>query len=172
MSLVMSARPLVPWRWLGLPALACVVGTVILAAPIDILGLRLPEPVFPLALSFAWASIRPSILGPFALLLLGLFLDLFWGGPPGLWAVSLLVSYVAVLVARGVMSGQGGGVSYFGYALTAALGFGVAYGLAMLVGLTQPNPLALFWQFLATSLLYPFARWLIERYEGADVRYR
>ena len=172
MSLITHARPLVAWRWLGLPALACVLATVLLATPIDIFGFRLPEPVFPLVLSFAWAAIRPSVLAPFVLLALGLFLDSFWGGPAGLWAVSLLAPYAAVLLVRGVMSGQDRGVNPVWYTLAVALAFGVAYLVAGYDQLTSPNLVALLWQFLATSLLYPFAHWLIERYEGADVRFR
>jgi len=172
MSLVMSARPLVAWRWLGLPAVASVVATVVLATPIELFGLRLPEPVFPLALSFAWAAIRPSVIAPFLLVLLGLFLDLYWKGDAGLWAVTLLAPYLAVMVARAVMSGQGGGVNQIGYTLAIALAFGLACGLTAMLDHVVPDMVAVFWQFLATCLLYPFARWLIERYEGADVRFR
>ncbi len=50
------------------------------------LCLQLPEPVFPMAPAFAWAMIRPSVLAPLVLLVMGLFLDLLWGGPIGLWA--------------------------------------------------------------------------------------
>ena len=32
--------------------------------------------------------------------------------------------------------------------------------------------IAVGWQFLATIVLYPFAHWLIERFEDADVRFR
>jgi len=172
MSLVMSARPLVPWRWLGVPAVLSLVATVILATPIDILGLRLPEPVFPLALSFAWAVIRPSVLAPFLLLAIGLFLDMFWGGPAGLWAVVLLVPYAAVLIGRSVMNGQGRGMSQIWYTLTLVLAFGTAYLVVVMNGLTPPNLVAVFWQFLATGLLYPFVHLLIERFEDADVRFR
>lgn len=172
MSLIMPARPLIAWRWLGTPALLSVGATILFATPIDILGFRLPEPVFPLALSFAWAAIRPSILAPFVLLALGLFLDLFWGGPPGLWAVSLLVPYAAVLIGRSIMSSQGGGANLIGYIVTLAMAFGAAYGLIFLCALALPSLVAVFWQFLATALLYPFVYRLIERFEDADVRFR
>jgi rod shape-determining protein MreD len=81
MSLMQSTRPLEPWRWLGVPALVAVVATIVFAIPIKVFGLQLPEPVFPMVLAFAWAVIRPSVIAPFVLMLLGLFLDLFWGGP-------------------------------------------------------------------------------------------
>ncbi len=101
-----SAKPMNPVGWLGLPMLLAVAATVFLATPIHIFGFALPEPVFPLALAFAWAQIRPSVLPPFALLLLGLFLDVFWGGPQGLWPLCLLASYASVLAVRRLITGQ------------------------------------------------------------------
>ncbi|HEY2658782.1 MAG TPA: hypothetical protein VGI79_03605 [Caulobacteraceae bacterium] len=172
MSLIQSARPLAAWRWLGLPALYCIWATILFAVPIQILGLRLPEPVFPLVLSFAWAVIRPSILAPFALLAIGLFLDLFWGGPAGLWAVSLLAPYAVVLSARSIMSGQSNLARLAWYIGATGLAFGVGYLLTAVDSLAFPSPMAVFWQFLATALLYPVARGLIERFEDADVRFR
>ena len=53
--------------------------TVVFAAPLRVLGLQLPEPVFGLVLAFAWPIIRPSVLAPFVLLAYGLFTDLYWG---------------------------------------------------------------------------------------------
>ncbi len=172
MSLLLHSRPLIPWRWIGVPALLSVIATVVLAIPVEVLGLRLPEPVFPLVLSFAWAAIRPSVLTPFAVLGLGLFLDLFWGGPPGLWAVSLLVSHASILAGRGIMTGMGRSMGPLWYLASTILAFGAAYLITQLDGLSQPDLLSVFWQFLATCLLYPFARVLTERYEDADVRFR
>ena len=103
---VKTARPPDPLRWLGLPILVSVGVTMLLALPVRIFGLALPEPVFPLVAVFAWALVRPAFLAPFAVLLLGLFLDLFWGGPMGLWGLSMLAAYVAVLWTRPIIIGQ------------------------------------------------------------------
>lgn len=150
----------------------CVVGTVLLAAPIRVFGLQLPEPVFAMAPAFAWAVIRPSLIAPFLLLAFGLFLDLFWAGTPGLWPLSLLAAYAMVLAVRATLSGRGMVVLWIWYA--AATGVGMAVGLAITAVKTGglPDPLAFFWQFLDTVLLYPFAHRLIERFEDADVRFR
>jgi rod shape-determining protein MreD len=172
MSLMQAARPLDPWRWIGWPALACVLATVLFAVPIRAFSLQPPQPVFPMIVAFAWAVIRPSVLAPFVLLLLGLLLDLYWDGPLGLWAVSLLAPYAAVLFSRTVMTGQGGVARAVTYVAGTGLAMLVAYLLSALDALTAPNPFAVFWQFLATCLLYPFAHGLIERFEDADVRFR
>ena len=99
-------QPLQPWSWLIVPTLVCLFGTVIVAAPARFLGLALPEPVFPMVLAFAWAVIRPSVMGPFLLLLTGLFLDLFWHGTLGLWALCLILVYGVALLVRNLMVGQ------------------------------------------------------------------
>lgn len=170
---VSSARPLSPLGWLGLPALLCVVATVVLATPLRIFGLALPEPVFPLALAFAWALIRPSVLPPFALLALGLFLDVFWGGPQGLWPLCLLAAYAAVLMVRRLIAGQDILMMGAWYALTIAVAFGVGFFLMTIdAGGGAPSLAALGWQYAWTVLLFPFAYRLIERYEDADVRFR
>ena len=42
MSLLQAARPLDPWRWLGMPALACLAATIVFALPFRAFGLQLP----------------------------------------------------------------------------------------------------------------------------------
>jgi len=172
MSLLQATRPLDPWRWLGLPTLFCVAATIVFAIPIKVFGLRPPEPVFPMILAFAWAVIRPSVIAPFMLMLMGLFLDLFWGGPLGLWGVSLLAPYTVVLASRSIMTGQSRPMRQLWFAAATALAVLTGFLITAIVSLAVPDLLSVFWQFLATSLLYPFAHRLIERFEDADVRFR
>ncbi|HEX3406028.1 MAG TPA: hypothetical protein VHS81_02225 [Caulobacteraceae bacterium] len=167
-----AARPMNPVGWLGLPLFAAILATVLLATPIRFFGLALPEPVFPLALAFAWALIRPSVLPPFALLLLGLFLDVFWGGPQGLWPLCLLAAYASVLAVRRLVTGHEFLVVGLWYAFSTAVAFGLGFALMTMAAGQPPNLLALGWQYLATLILFPFAHRLIERYEDADVRFR
>lgn len=172
MSGFQASRPLDAWRWLGLPFGLCVLATILFAIPISLFGARLPEPVFPLVPAFAWAVIRPAALPPVLLLLLGLFLDVFWGGPIGLWATSLLACYVFVLFTRAAMSGQSRAMLWSWFAAASTLAIGCAYVVSMLDSLMAPNLIATFWQLAATALLYPFAHRLIQRFEDADVRFR
>jgi len=167
-----GARPLNPGRWLGVPMLLCMLATVLFAAPIRIWGLQLPEPVFAMVPAFAWAMIRPSILAPFALLLLGLFLDIFWGGPTGLWGLSLLVAYAMVLILRNAMTGQSRPMMWAWFAGVTGVAMAAGFLFTMLDSLAMPSLLAVFWQFLVTALLFPFAHRLVDRFEDADVRFR
>lgn len=167
-----SAQPLTPWRWLGAPMAQCVVATLLLALPFRLFGLRLPEPVIPLMVTFAWAVIRPSILAPVAVLLLGLFLDMLWGSPLGLWAVSLLTAYGVVLASRNMMAGQSQPMMWAWYAVVCLVAMSAAYLFSMVDSHTLPNLFGVAWQLLATIVLYPFAHRLIDRFEDADVRFR
>jgi rod shape-determining protein MreD len=172
MSLLQATRPLEPWRWLGWPAVLCVLATLLFAAPVKLFGLPLPQPVFPMVLAYAWALIRPSILAPFGLLLLGLFLDVFWGDTLGLWPLSLLAPYALLLSARSIMTGQSRTMRHFWFVAFTAFGLATGYLLTALTALSFPNIFSVFWQLLPTVLLYPFAHRLIERFEDADVRFR
>jgi rod shape-determining protein MreD len=146
--------------------------TMALAIPLRMFGLGLPEPVFPMVLAFAWAVIRPSVLGPFALLAIGLFNDLFWDCPLGLWPVSLLVAYFVVLLSRSLMAGQSNRVMWGWYIAVSLLSFGSAYGFTVAISGVTPNLLATGLQFVVTIALYPLAHWLIDQFEDADVRFR
>ncbi|WP_354068385.1 hypothetical protein [Caulobacter sp. 1776] len=167
-----GGRALNPGRWLGVPMLLTIGATILFAAPIRIWGLQLPEPVFAMVPAFAWAMIRPSILAPFAILLLGLFLDIFWGGPTGLWGLSLLVAYAMVLILRNMMTGQSRPMMWVWFAGVTGVAMIAAFLFTMLDSLAMPSLLAVFWQFLVTALLFPFAHRLVDRFEDADVRFR
>jgi len=167
-----ATRPLNPMFWLGAPMLLAMIATVVFAIPLRIFTLALPEPVFPLALAFAWAVIRPSVLPPFALLALGLFLDVYWGGLQGLWPMCLLAAYSAALALRRLIMGQDFLVVWAWYGAASLAAFGVGLLVMSLKAGTTPNLVPIAWQYLATLALYPFADRLIQRYEDADVRFR
>ena len=167
-----DTRPLDPWRWIGLPTLLCLGATVAFAMPLRAWGYQLPEPIFPLAPAFAWAVIRPSILAPVMLLGMGLFLDLFWGGPIGMWPLSILLGYATILFGRSMMTGQSRVVMWSWFVAMVLISMTTAYFVTTLDVGFPPSVMAAFWQFLPTTLLYPFAHRLIDRFEDADVRFR
>jgi rod shape-determining protein MreD len=169
---IAAARPMNPVGWLGLPMLLCVAATVLLSIPVRIFGFGLPQPVFPLVVAFAWPLIKPSLLTPFALLALGLFLDLFWWGPIGLWPLCLLAAYAAVLAVRRLIAGNDFIFVWAWYAAATAMAFAAWFALTAITAGAAPNLLALGWQYLWTVALFPFAHRLMQRYEDADVRFR
>jgi rod shape-determining protein MreD len=161
-----------PLRWIAAPMALCMAATLLLAAPIKLWGLQLPEPVFAMIPAFAWAVLRPQILAPACLLILGLFDDLIWGGRLGLWGLGLLVAYGIVLVSRNMMSGQSRlmmGVWYI-TAWTACMA--TAWTVTAMQTANSPSLIALALQWLPTALLFPVADYLVARFEDADPRFR
>lgn len=152
--------------------LQALAATTLFGIPLRVFGLQLPEPIFPMAAVFAWAVIRPSVIAPFCVLLMGLFLDVFWGGPMGLWALNLLLGYGVALAGRTMMAGQSQTILWGWYGVVTATAMLAGYLFIMLDVKSQPSLTSVAWQFLATVLLYPFAHRLIERFEDADVRFR
>jgi rod shape-determining protein MreD len=167
-----GARLLNPVVWLGAPMLLCAAASVVFALPVRIFGLALPEPVFALVPAFAWAVIRPSILPPFALVALGLFLDLLWGAPLGLWPICLLCAYAPVLIIRPALSGQDAWVMWALYAAVSAFALLAGVGVIAADDEGAPAIAGVVWQWLASVALFPLAHRLILRYEDADVRFR
>src|SRR4051812_24426980 len=145
---------------------------IVFGVPLRLWGLRLPEPVFPLAVVFAWGVIRPSVLAPFGVLLMGLFLDLYWGGPLGLWPICLLMAYGVILAGRNMVAGQSRLILWAWYGLVTATAMLAGYMIVMLDSRATPSLVAVAWQFLATIVLYPFSQRLIDLFEDADVRFR
>lgn len=167
-----AGQGLQPLQWLLAPALLSLVATVLFGVPLRAFGLALPEPVWPMALAFAWAVIRPSILAPLLLLLCGLFLDLFSATALGLWPTSLLLCYGLTFSARPLIAGSSSGGLFGWYATALLFAFTAAYLAVMLDSRIAPNLWATGFQFAFTLALYPAARWLIERFEDADIRFR
>ena len=161
-----------PLHWIGVPVLACMGATLVFAAPIRVFGLYPPEPAFAMVPAFAWAVLRPSMLAPVCLLLLGLFDDLVWGGRLGLWGLGLLVAYAFVIVTRNMMSGQGRIMMWAWYAAAWSACMGAIYMAVRMTTGNSPNILAVAGQWLPTVLLYPLADRLISRFEDADPRFR
>jgi len=146
--------------------------TILFGIPIQIWGLHPPEPVFAMPAVFAWAVIRPSVLAPMATLVLGLSLDIFWGGPLGLWALCLLVAYGLVLGGRSMLAGRSRLELWAWYAVVTAVAVAVGFLVARVKDKALPGLVPMAWQYLATIVLYPFAHRLIEMFEDADVRFR
>jgi len=149
-----------------------VAATILLGVPLRVFGLQLPEPVFAMPVVFAWAVIRPSILAPMGILIMGLFMDLFWGGSQGLWALALLIAYGILLAGRSMMAGQSRTMLWVWYGMVAGIVELSGYLFIMLDTKTMPSLPSVGWQYLATLVLFPFAYRLIDMFEDADVRFR
>ena len=123
-----------------------------------------------MVLAFAWAVIRPSVVGPFALLATGVFLDLVWGAPLGLWGLALLLAYGGAVVSRGLVTGRGTLMLSMWYLVLTVIAFTAAYLCTMLRARIAPDLPSVLWQLLATLALFPLAQRLIAFFEDAEIR--
>ncbi|MDQ1153674.1 hypothetical protein [Brevundimonas sp. SORGH_AS_0993] len=167
-----AVRVVGPLEWVVYPSLAAIAATVVLATPIQLFGLRLPEPVIPMVLAFAWPLIRPSMFAAVTLFVVGLFLDLFWNAPLGLWPLCLMAVYGGLLMSRNLLAGHEGLVRLGWYVACTLGAFGLAYVVVTARAGNAPSLTAVFGQIAPTLLLYPLANWMIERFDDGDIRFR
>lgn len=172
MKRAVAVRVVGPLHWIVVPSLIAIAVTVVLATPFQLFGFKLPEPVAPLVLAFAWPLIRPSLLGPVVLFGLGLFLDLLWGGILGVWPLSLLAVYVLVLLSRSLLAGQENQILMVWFASCTVLAFLISYLVVALDASNAPSVFGLFGQIIPTLLLWPAAHWMLQRFDDGDVRFR
>jgi rod shape-determining protein MreD len=161
-----------PLDWVGVPALICVALTVAFATVVRFLGFPPPEPIFPMALAFAWPLIRPSMIGPIALLALGLFEDLLFGTPRGLWALVLLGVYAGILSTRHLIVGQDFRVLFGWWAGAVSAAYSFAYLIVWMSAGGAPSLIDSALQLFVTLALFPFANHLVQRFDDGDVRFR
>ncbi|MFT3996043.1 MAG: hypothetical protein QM667_01445 [Asticcacaulis sp.] len=167
-----GGRSIGPQDWLLLPALISVVLTLVLATDLPLpFGLDLPEPVWPVALAFAWPLIRPSYLAPLLLAGLGFFLDYFWGAPLGLYVICLMAVHAVTLVIRSYIVGQDAWVVTGAYMLAVLLFFVLGTILTTLDSGVVPRLISVFEQMLATGLLVIPVHILLDRFLHSDVRF-
>lgn len=167
-----AVRVVGPVQWILIPALITLAATILLATPVEVFGLNLPRPVIPMVLAFAWPLIRPSVIAPVALTVLGVVFDAFLYNALGLTAVSLLAIYAVVLGSRSFLIGQDTAVLFVWYAACCGLAFLLSYLIVSIIAHNPPSLLALIGQVVPTLLLFPFANNMIERFDDGDVRFR
>ncbi len=167
-----AVRVVGPVGWIVIPAVLALVGTILLATPVELFGLQLPEPLLPMVLAFAWPLIRPSMLAPAVLFLLGAMIDILLGHQLGLSSLMLLAVYGAILGARSFLIGQETPVLFLWYAVSTTAALSAGYIIATLGSANAPSVLAFLMFVLPTLLLFPLADRLIERFDDGDTRFR
>src|SRR5687768_8811286 len=75
------------------PVLLAILLVIVANLPVSVTGGLVPAPLLALAPIYFWVIVRPGLMPPIAVLLIGLFEDLLSGGPPGIWATGFLAAY-------------------------------------------------------------------------------
>ena len=163
--------PPLPARILGAftPVAVALFCVVLVNLPVSFTGALLPAPLLALAPIYFWSVLRPDLMPPMAVLLLGLTEDLLSGGPAGIWAAGFLAAYAFAHGQREMLASLIGAGAVLGFAAATFLAGATAYLLASLV-YWRPAPFgALLLESAVTILFYPAIVLLLERMHRAVV---
>ena len=161
-----------PGRFFGalLPILLAALLTMFANLPLPLTGGLLPSPVLALAALYFWLLVRPDLVPPSMMFVLGLLEDLMSGGPPGLWAAGFIAAYAFTDRHRETLAGLPGMGTIIGFAAAMLVAAATAYGLTWIVYLRAPPLAELLLESMITVLVYPFMaiamRWLHRRVVG------
>jgi rod shape-determining protein MreD len=138
-----------------LPALLAVLMVILANMPVSFTGGLLPAPALALAAVYFWVLVRPDLMPPVVVLLIGFFEDLASGGPPGLWAAGFLAAYALTDRQRETFAGLSGAGALVGFAGAMLLAGATAYGLASVVYLRFAPLPPLLLESVSTVVFYP-----------------
>jgi len=109
------------------PLFCGLAGVVIANIPVSLLGGLVPPPLLALVPVYFWCLVRPDLMTPAATLVIGFFEDLLSGGPPGVWTLSFVLTYVLVARQRDSFAGLSGAAAVVGFAAAASVTCACAY---------------------------------------------
>jgi rod shape-determining protein MreD len=138
----------------AVPVFCAVAVAVIANMPISFSGGLLPAPLLSLMPVYFWCLVRPDLMPPWAVLLIGLLEDLLSGGAPGVWAASFVVAYALVDRQRDSFAGLAGIGAILGFALALFAACATAYLIATLTHWHAQPVGGLIVEFGVTTLYY------------------
>ena len=153
------------------PVTLAILSVILINLPVSVTGGLVPPPVLALAPIYYWVLVRPDLMPPVAVLIIGLLEDLLSGGPPGLWAAGCLAAYALADRERDIFAGLSGWGAILGFASAAFAAAAAVYFLGSLVywRLAPLGPLLL--QSVVTVIFYPLLAivmaWLQRNFVGA-----
>ena len=112
----------------GLTPLFCgLFCTLLTNIPVSFLGGVVPPPLLALVPVYFWCLMRPDLMTPIAVLAIGFAEDVLSGGPPGVWTLSLVLTYALVSRYRDSFAGLAGLAAIVGFAAAATFVCAAAY---------------------------------------------
>lgn len=150
---IMGGRVLSAIIPVGLALLGVMLGNF----PISFLGGLVPPPLLVLMPVYYWAIVRPDLMSPFWIFVLGVLQDLFSGGPPGVWAASFLAVYALIDNQRDMLAGLSGIGAIIGFAVSALLACACAYFIVAIYYWHLPPLAPVMAELAMTVFVYVFA---------------
>jgi rod shape-determining protein MreD len=154
-----------------LPAFSAVLLVMLVNLPVTLTGGLFPAPLLALTAVYFWALVRPDLMPPYLVLVIGLFEDLLSGGPAGIWATGFMAAYALVDRQRENLAGLAGAAAVLGFAAAMALAATATFVLTWIMYMRQPPLAPLLLASVFTVLFYPpiavMLGWVHRRAVGA-----
>lgn len=110
--------------WSMFPFLSAVFCILLTMVPFGLSNGYLSPPSFALVVIYIWILVRPGLMPPGAVFLLGVLQDLVWGGPVGLWGMVFLAVWAFTVSQRQFLDGRGFGLIWATFGVVA-IGTGI-----------------------------------------------
>jgi rod shape-determining protein MreD len=138
----------------AMPVLFGLVGVVITNLPFSLFGGWIPSPMYALMPVYYWCLVRPDLMSPGWVLLIGLGHDVFSGEPIGVWAASFVVTYAVIDKQRDAFAGLSGWGAILGFATAALIACATNYTITSLYFWKLMAVGGSIREFAVTSVLY------------------
>src|SRR6185312_898645 len=94
----------------AVPFLLALLGILVANFPVSLMNGHVPPPLFALMPIYFWSLVRPDLMRPSSVFVLGLLQDLLSGGgsPMGVWTLAFVGAYAVIDRNRDTFAGLGG----------------------------------------------------------------
>jgi rod shape-determining protein MreD len=138
----------------GVPLLCGLMGVLLSNLPISLSGGVVPAPVLAFMPIYFWSLVRPDLMRPLVVFVIGLAQDLLSGSPPGFWTASFIASYALLDRQRESFAGLAGIGAILGFALAMIVAAISVYLVALLYFAHLPPLMPLLLQVGISVLCY------------------
>ncbi len=145
----------------AIPFICAVLGVVVSNFPISYMDGIAPPPILAFMPVYFWCLVRPDLMPPPVVLIVGALQDLLSGGPMGIWAASFIIAYALVDRERDAFAGLSGYGAILGFGAAMLLAGTSAYLIAAFSYDRFPPVTPIFLEILATVILYIPGLWLL-----------
>jgi rod shape-determining protein MreD len=111
----------------AIPFILAVLGVIVGNIPLSLFGANVPPPMLGLMPIYFWCLVRPDLMPPFAVFIVGVLQDLLGGGPAGVWTLSFIAAYAVVDRERDSFAGLAGIGAILGFAAAMLIAGAAAY---------------------------------------------
>lgn len=152
------------------PVCLCLLLILLTVAPIRVPYLVSVAPLLPLMAVYHFGLFRPGLLPHWAVLLLGLLLDILSGGPLGVNALIFVTVRHFVAANQRFLIDKSFVLIWFGYALVSAGAVACSWALVAFLMWLPVDPRPAVFQYLVSLAIYPLAGWVLGRAQGPATR--